>query len=153
MVYGTFVFGYPGDTPELIEKTVDFAISQKLFMANFNMLYPFPGTQIYESLKEQNRLIDQTWWLSRSSSWDFPAFIPEDMTPEQLSVAIMNARKKFGSISSIFRRSLNFAANLNNPLNALLYFSTNILSRRDIQKKSGLTPGFSVKPETTVVKE
>lgn len=153
MVYGTFVFGYPGDTPGLIEETVDFAISQQLFMANFNMLYPFPGTPIYESLKQQDRLIDQTWWLSRSSSWDFPAFIPESMTPEQLSTAIMNARKKFGSISSIFRRSLNFDANLNNPLNTLLYFATNILSRRDINKKSGLTPGFSVKPEKMVLKE
>lgn len=147
MVYGTFVFGYPGDTPALIEETVDFVIERKLFMANFNMLYPFPGTPIYAQLQQQQRLLDPKWWLSRNSCWDFPAFIPESMTPEQLSEAIKSARKRFGGISSIFLRSLDLHANLRNPLNALLYLATNLVSRRDIKRKSGLRPGFSTSSE------
>ncbi|MFZ5952932.1 MAG: B12-binding domain-containing radical SAM protein [Candidatus Rifleibacteriota bacterium] len=144
MVYGTFVFGYPGDTPQLIADTVDFAIDRRLFMANFNMLYPFPGTAVYSQLMEQRRLIEPRWWLSRSSIWDFPAFIPENMSPEQLSVAVKEARRRFGSISSLVRRSFDLKANFKNPFNSLIHLATNIVSRLDIQKKSGLRPGFNI---------
>lgn len=143
MVYGTFVFGYPGDTPESIRETVDFAIAQKLFMANFNMLYPFPGTPIYQKLLQENRLIHKKWWLSRDFRWDFPAFVPETMSPEQLAFAIRDARKRFNSISSIFRRGFEFRANGKNPFNSLIFLAGNVVSRRDIKNKADLRPGYS----------
>ncbi|EKD82237.1 MAG: hypothetical protein ACD_39C01410G0002 [uncultured bacterium] len=142
MVYATFVFGYREDTPEVISETVDFAIDQKLFMANFNMLYPFPGTPVYNGLAAAGRLLHRNWWLAPEFRWDFPAFIPERMTPQQLADAIKNGRKKFTSISSIFKRSLEFSANLADPFKALLYLSTNLVSRTDISRKSGLRPGL-----------
>ncbi|MDH3400974.1 MAG: B12-binding domain-containing radical SAM protein [Chromatiales bacterium] len=43
-VYGTFVFGYENDTHATFENTVDFAIQQRLYIAAFNHLTPFPGT-------------------------------------------------------------------------------------------------------------
>ena len=142
MVYGTFVFGYPGDTPQLVDETVEFALDQKLFMANFNMLYPFPGTEIYRQLDASNRLIDRRWWLSRSTCWDFPVFIPDSMTPEQLSYSIKAARRKFSRISALFKRGLDFDANCRNPFNSMIFLATNIVSRLDISRKSGLVPGF-----------
>lgn len=142
MVYATFVFGYPGDTPQLIRDTVDFVIERKLFMANFNMLYPFPGTAIYEQLQRQNRLVAPEWWLSRSSLWDFPAFVPETMTQQELAEEIKAARRRFSRINNIFKRMIEFDANFCNPFNAGIFLATNIVSRCDIGKKSGLKPGF-----------
>ena len=57
-VYGTFMFGLDGDSTTVIADTVKFARKQKLFMAAFNHVVPFPGTPLYEELLEQNRLID-----------------------------------------------------------------------------------------------
>ncbi|PKL48912.1 MAG: hypothetical protein CVV42_07925 [Candidatus Riflebacteria bacterium HGW-Riflebacteria-2] len=142
MVYATFVFGYPEDTPGLISETVEFAISRRLFMANFNMLYPFPGTPVYLQLQKSGRLLLDRWWLSPDFRWDFPAFRPEMMSPEELADSVKNARKRFNSLSSLFRRSLEFSANLSDPLKALLYLSTNLVSRADISRKSGLRPGL-----------
>jgi radical SAM superfamily enzyme YgiQ (UPF0313 family) len=142
MVYATFVFGYPEDTSEVISETVDFAISRRLFMANFNMLYPFPGTPVYQQLQQSDRLLFKRWWLSPDFRWDFPAFKPEMMSPEELAESIKNARKRFSSLSSLVRRGMDFSANLSDPLKALLYLSTNLVSRADINRKSGLRPGL-----------
>ncbi len=142
MVYATFVFGYPEDTAAVINETVDFAISSRLFMANFNMLYPFPGTPVYDQLKKNGNLLFDRWWLSPDFRWDFPAFRPEKMSPDELADSITNARKRFNSISSLFRRGMEFSANLSDPLKALLYLSTNLVSRADISRKSGLRPGL-----------
>ncbi len=49
-VYGTFVFGYDNDDAGVIERSVEFAREQKLFLAAFNHLIPFPGTPLYRRL-------------------------------------------------------------------------------------------------------
>ena len=38
-VYGTFVFGYQNDTPETFDRTVEFAIDQRLDIAAFNLQF------------------------------------------------------------------------------------------------------------------
>lgn len=143
MVYATFVFGYKEDTPAVISETVDFAIAQKFCMANFNMLYPFPGTPVYQKLASAGRLLHKRWWLSREFRWDYPAFLPENMSPADLAEAIKAARKRFSSISSIFKRGLDSTANLADPFKAMLYLAGNIVSRRDISNKIGIRPGFA----------
>ena len=44
-VWGSFVFGFDTDDPEVFERTVEFAIEMQLTMANFAMLCPYPGTR------------------------------------------------------------------------------------------------------------
>ncbi|NCB40459.1 MAG: B12-binding domain-containing radical SAM protein [Erysipelotrichia bacterium] len=143
MVYATFVFGYPHDTVNSISETVDFALAQKFFMANFNMLQPFPGTPIYEELRAQNRLIFPKWWIDQDYRWELAAFRPENMTPEELSQAVSKARQRFNSFSGIFRRAGDLSANFSSPFKALLFMAANLISRRDISKKTRMKPGFS----------
>ena len=50
-LYGSFVFGYDADTPEVIERTVDFALDARLELANFNALTPTPGSPLYARLQ------------------------------------------------------------------------------------------------------
>lgn len=142
LVYGTFVFGYPEDTSEIIRETVDFTIDQKLFLANFNMLYPFPGTPVYDELAANNRLLLPQWWLAPEFRWDFPAFRPVKMTPVELAEAIKEARRRFHSSGSLLRRGVDFAANAATPLKAALFLASNLISRIDIRAKSGLQPGL-----------
>ena len=52
-VYGTFVFGYDGDTPESFAPTVEFAERHAFYIAAFNHLTPFPGTPLYLRLQKR----------------------------------------------------------------------------------------------------
>ena len=42
-VWGSFVFGFDTDDPEVFERTAEFAIEMQLTMANFSMLVSVPG--------------------------------------------------------------------------------------------------------------
>ena len=52
-VYGTFVFGYDHDDWDVVRRSVDFAREQRLFLAAFNHLIPFPGTPLYRRLQRR----------------------------------------------------------------------------------------------------
>jgi anaerobic magnesium-protoporphyrin IX monomethyl ester cyclase len=53
-----FILGFPEDTKESIEKTIQFAIEADPTVCNFNLLLPFPGTEIFRELKAAGRLKD-----------------------------------------------------------------------------------------------
>ena len=75
-VYGTFVFGYDNDDRRVVQRSVEFAREQKLFLAAFNHLVPFPGTPLYRRLEQEGRLLKPRWWLdpdSRVGDVEFPA--------------------------------------------------------------------------------
>lgn len=47
---GFFMIGFPSDSVETIGKTLSFAVASELDYANFNILVPFPGTEIHAEL-------------------------------------------------------------------------------------------------------
>lgn len=55
--YGFFIIGFPNDTDESINETINFALRINPTIANFMILVPFPGTEIYELMKKNNLLI------------------------------------------------------------------------------------------------
>lgn len=137
MIYGSFVMGYDDDKFESFEKTVNFTIKNKFFLANFNPLTPMPGTQLYTRLKNENRLIYKNWWIDNNFKYGKSVFYPKNMTPQQLEDGCYYARKKFNSYFSIFKRSLDFKSNLANINNFFIYFGINMISRKEIHKKQG----------------
>lgn len=56
-VYGFFMLGLPGDTPESMQKTIDFAIKMNPNIANFSITIPFPGTELYRMIKKDGRFL------------------------------------------------------------------------------------------------
>ena len=42
LVWATFTFGHDDDVIESIEKTLEFTLENKFFMADFNVITPFP---------------------------------------------------------------------------------------------------------------
>ncbi|HEY9249063.1 MAG TPA: radical SAM protein, partial [Rariglobus sp.] len=83
-VYGTFVFGYDGDTPESFKPTVEFARRHGFYIAAFNHLTPFPGTPLYARLKAEGRLLYDAWWLDERYGYNRIPFQPRGMSPEAL---------------------------------------------------------------------
>ena len=48
----SFLFGMPGETRGSIERTINFAIELNPHIALFNVLVPFPGTEVYARLPQ-----------------------------------------------------------------------------------------------------
>ena len=103
-VYGTFIFGYDGDTPESFGETVEFARHHALYIAAFNHLTPFPGTPLYDRLQREDRLLYDAWWLDERYSYNKIPFRPLGMSPEVLQRNCLGARREFYSWRSIFQR-------------------------------------------------
>ncbi|MBI2824414.1 MAG: B12-binding domain-containing radical SAM protein [Planctomycetia bacterium] len=140
-VYGTFVFGYDNDTRGLIEDSVAFAREQKLFLAAFNHLIPFPGTPLYRRLEEQGRLLKPRWWLDPSSRVGEVVFRPRQLEPDELEALCLDARRKFYAWGSIFERLRDRRANASTLLLAGVYLGLNIGAHFDIDLRQGMSLG------------
>ncbi len=130
-VYGTFIFGYDGDTPESFGPTVDFAQQHALYIAAFNHLTPFPGTPLYERLVKENRMLYEAWWLDDRYSYNRIPFQPRGMGPEELQRGCLAARRRFYSWPSILRRSLA-PVNRSNGFMWRNFYLINGLHRNDV---------------------
>jgi radical SAM superfamily enzyme YgiQ (UPF0313 family) len=58
---GFFIVGLPGETEETIEDTIRFACELDPVVANFSIATPFPGTEMYRTVKAQGRILADTW--------------------------------------------------------------------------------------------
>ncbi len=102
-VWGSFVFGFDEDAPNVFEATVEFARKAGILMASFSVLTPYPGTPLFIRLRDEGRLFDERWWL-REWRDGYPFFHPKQMSADQLFEGWQNAWKWFYSGSSILSR-------------------------------------------------
>jgi radical SAM superfamily enzyme YgiQ (UPF0313 family) len=130
-VYGTFIFGYDGDTPESFAPTVAFAQRHGFYIAAFNHLTPFPGTPLYERLESEGRLLYEAWWLDDRYSYNRIPFQPHAMSPEALQRECLAARRTFYSWRSIARRGMD-DVNRANGYMWRLFFPINAMHRGDV---------------------
>lgn len=130
-VYGTFIFGYDGDTPDIFERTVVFARKHAMYIAAFNHLTPFPGTPLYKRLESQGRLLYDTWWLDDQYRYNNIPFKPMGMSPRDLQLGCLNARRAFYSYNSICRRGFD-RVNRANGFMWRNFFLINAMHRTDV---------------------
>lgn len=142
VVYGTFLFGYDHDTRATFEETLDFAIDNRLFLAAFNHLVPFPGTGLYHRLESEGRLLYDRWWLSPEYRFGDVAFAPAGFSASELSEICLRYRRRFYSASSILRRALDVRGNLGSAKKAAIFGVQNFLAHREVGLKQGLPLGF-----------
>lgn len=130
-VYGTFIFGYDGDTPDSFAPTVAFAQRHGFYIAAFNHLTPFPGTPLYQRLEAEGRLLYPAWWLDDRYSYNRIPFQPHAMSPEALQRECLAARRTFYSWRSIVRRGMD-DVNRANGYMWRLFFPINAMHRGDV---------------------
>ncbi len=139
--YGTFVFGYDNDDPQAIQQSIDFAREQKLFLAAFNHLIPFPGTPLYRRLETAGRLLKPKWWLDPEGRVGEVVFQPKKMAPNELESLCLDARRQFYGWGSIFERLSDRRANASSLLMAGVYFGLNLSAHYDIDLRHGMRLG------------
>jgi radical SAM superfamily enzyme YgiQ (UPF0313 family) len=63
MINGSFVFGLDGDDRDVFRRTVDWAVESGITTATFHILTPYPGTQLYAEIQNQDRIVTRNWNL------------------------------------------------------------------------------------------
>lgn len=51
-IHGTFILGLPGETPETIRATLEYAKELDVFSIQVSLAAPYPGTELYRQAKE-----------------------------------------------------------------------------------------------------
>jgi radical SAM superfamily enzyme YgiQ (UPF0313 family) len=98
----TFIFGFDSDDESIFSDTLEFAVRNKMTLAQFNMLTPYPGTRLYRRLLAENRVEPRFWldpsWISRV------VFKPKTMSAERLYERTGQVMQDFYSYRSIIKR-------------------------------------------------
>lgn len=137
-VYGTFVFGYDFDHENSFAEAVSFAEKEGMYIAAFNHMTPFPGTELYQRLEKEKRLLYPQWWLDERYHYNDVPFTPKQLTPEQVTKGCVEARRAFYGWRSILKRSWQNRSDFFMYRN---FFPINALHRREISARNGYPLG------------
>ena len=100
MVNGSFVFGMDQDSPDVFDRTVEWAVGQGIETATFHILTPYPDTALYQRLDNENRIVHRDWDLYDTRH---VVFRPARLGPAQLEAGYWRAYRDFYRWSSIWR--------------------------------------------------
>lgn len=92
-VWGYFVFGLPGDTPQSLEHNIKCALELPLDMANFAVAAPYPGTPFFQQVTEQG-LLRADNWEQFDQNWSAVVEYP-GLSRQQIIKAVKRANLKF----------------------------------------------------------
>ncbi len=139
-IYATFVFGYDGDDYGTFEETIAFAKKHKFYTAAFNHLLPFPGTDLYARLKEEDKLLHDKWWLEEDYTYGEAAFKPKNMSPEELSEQCRLLRKEFARFPVVLSRGMS-SLGRTSPLLWTLFWAMNLRLGEEVDEKMNIPVG------------
>ena len=91
-VNGCFVLGLDGDGPEVFDAVEAFVRESGQFDVQITVMTAFPGTPLYERLRAEGRLLDETAW-ERCSLFDVN-FRPKNLSVEALQDGLVDLGRR-----------------------------------------------------------
>jgi radical SAM superfamily enzyme YgiQ (UPF0313 family) len=147
MVWGAVTIGHEHDTHETFQRTREFALRHRFALADFNVLMPYPGTPLYRQLEAEHRLLyGGKWWLDEDFRFGKAAFIPHNLSPDELADGCFMARQRYYGLVSILRRAIDPGVNMRSWSNLKMYALSNYLSYNDALKKQDIMLGGGSSP-------
>ncbi|MBF0570061.1 MAG: radical SAM protein [Candidatus Omnitrophica bacterium] len=58
VTHGYFMIGFPGDTPETMQRTIDFAVKLDPHYASFSICTPLPGTEMFDDIVKNGTMLE-----------------------------------------------------------------------------------------------
>ncbi|MBQ7923640.1 MAG: B12-binding domain-containing radical SAM protein [Clostridia bacterium] len=101
MINASFVFGLDGDTPETFTRTLDWIVRNKIETVTSHILTPYPGTALYDRMKEEGRILTDDLSLYNTAH---VVFRPLRMTEQELYDGYIRIYKQIYSFKNILKR-------------------------------------------------
>ncbi|OMP32850.1 B12-binding domain-containing radical SAM protein [Mangrovimonas sp. DI 80] len=120
-VNGCFILGFDTDTKDTFKETEQFIIDSNLSEVQITLLTPFPGTELYNQLKSQNRLLKDNYW-DKCTLFDVN-FIPKNFTVQELETEFEKLMKRIYSKELVANRKKHFKRTLLNKRQTKTYES------------------------------
>ena len=97
-VWGAFIFGNDGETPETLHRTRVFLRKSRLDVLQLTTMTPLPGTRLYERMSGEGRI----HYRSFPEDWRRYSFMecvirPQGLSKHELDRALYRLRKKYWS--------------------------------------------------------
>jgi radical SAM superfamily enzyme YgiQ (UPF0313 family) len=102
-IHGMFVYGFDEDDWKTVKKTVRFAKKTKLTSSQFLILTPLPGSEFFNKVVEQGRILLTDWALYDAHH---AVFKPSRLSLARLQKAQIFSHKRFYSLFEIVKKSL-----------------------------------------------
>jgi len=92
LVAATFIFGSDGDEPDIFDRTARFVLDAGIDLAHFGLLAPFPGTDVFERLEREGRLLltDLPGGYAMLDT-SHATFLPRNMSPHDAEDGLVRA--------------------------------------------------------------
>lgn len=115
--FPSVIFGLDNDTPEQLRMTNEFLMKNKIGNAAYWILTPLPGTDLFEEMNTQGRILTKDW--SRYNLSDV-VFQPKNFRPDELYVEYWKTFQEFFSLTNIGKRLFYNVPITKNPLDAFI---------------------------------
>lgn len=114
-VNGCFILGFDTDTKDTFKETEQFIKESNLSEVQITLLTPFPGTDLYKQLKQENRLLTENYW-DKCTLFDVN-FIPKNFSVEELENNFQELMSNIYSDEIVKERKNKFRQTLKNKTN------------------------------------
>ncbi len=104
-IHGMFVYGFDEDDWKTVRKTVRFAKRARLSSTQFLILTPLPGSEFYNKVISEKRLLFKDWGLFDAHH---VVFKPKLLSLQALQKAQMLSHRRFYSWIQSLRKALRF---------------------------------------------
>lgn len=101
MINASFVFGLDEDDASVFKNTLEWIVKNKIETVTSHILTPYPGTRLYSSFIEENRIVDFN--LSHYNTAHV-VYKPKNMTAEELYNGYLWIYKEVYSLKNIIKR-------------------------------------------------
>ncbi|WP_315121981.1 radical SAM protein [uncultured Clostridium sp.] len=101
MINASFVFGLDEDDVSVFKNTLEWIVKNKIETVTSHILTPYPGTKLYSSLIEENRIVDFN--LSNYNTAHV-VYKPKNMTAEELYNSYLWIYKEVYTFKNIMKR-------------------------------------------------
>lgn len=111
-VNGCFILGFDTDTMDTFKETEQFIKESNLSEVQITLLTPFPGTDLYNQLKSEDRLLTDNYW-DKCTLFDVN-FHPKNFSVQQLENSFQELMSAIYAVDVVQERKMKFRQTLKN---------------------------------------
>ena len=103
-IHGMFIFGGDEDDKSIFKETVKFSVKNKIDTVQYMILTPLPGTETYQRIESEGRLLHKMWHYYDGLH---AVFQPKNMSPFELQQGMLDSFEEFYSYTRLINEAFN----------------------------------------------